>query len=409
MKIGKFSLENNVSIDSIRHYMELGLIMPEKIGGHYDFDDRCRADLEDILSLKEMEFTLNEIRSIFQFKKLGKLTSYQEIEIYKELYINKHDKITKHIEELHRARLKLEDKIKEMSQNKSKSPFTIGIDISALSILKCLKCSGNLTLDKGHITNNQVMDGILRCGCGNQYKIAEGILIGENKLEHYQENFNYSDNMTYIAEYINETDSKYLENIYKGLNWTHKKLKSEELRNKRILDLGSGFGFLTREIYDDLPQDSLYIAIDHDIERHRFLKKMLENAKYPKKMIFICCDFLKIPIKDKSIDMLIDYSGTSNYSFENEEFLLKLIDKKIKDDSILLGGYILFDKFGINSPMPNNIRKNFVLKNIKDEIKSLGYKPIAERKSGSLQKGGKYESYFSEDEKVSTYGFYGKR
>lgn len=30
MKIGKFGELNNISIDTIRHYMDLGLIIPEK-------------------------------------------------------------------------------------------------------------------------------------------------------------------------------------------------------------------------------------------------------------------------------------------------------------------------------------------------------------------------------------------
>ncbi len=32
MKIGKFGELNNISIDTIRHYMDLGLIIPEKKG-----------------------------------------------------------------------------------------------------------------------------------------------------------------------------------------------------------------------------------------------------------------------------------------------------------------------------------------------------------------------------------------
>ena len=34
MKIGKFGEVNNLSIDTIRHYMDLSLIIPEK-RGHY--------------------------------------------------------------------------------------------------------------------------------------------------------------------------------------------------------------------------------------------------------------------------------------------------------------------------------------------------------------------------------------
>ncbi|WP_432666319.1 MerR family transcriptional regulator [Wukongibacter baidiensis] len=409
MKIGKFSSENNVSIDTIRHYMELGLIIPEKIGGHYDFDEVCKRDLEEIFTLKSMEFTLNEIKSIFLFKRLGKLTPYQEVECYRQFFISKCKKIKEQIEELHNAKLKLEDEIDRLSSNEDQENRTLGVDISALSLFKCLMCGKDLTLHEGHIANNQVINGILRCKCGNEYTIDDGVLIGKNNIDDYEENLNYNDRKLYIAEYLNETDLKYLDNIYKGLDWAYKKLNFEELRGKKILDLGSGSGFLLRQIYNDLPESSLYIAVDHDIERHRFLKAMLEKAECQKKVIFICSDFLDIPIKDKSIDMLLDYTGTSNYSFENEEFLLKLIDKLVKDDAFLLGGYILFAKFSVTSWINHNYRKNFILKNVKEELKNLGYIAIDERVSEVLNKGGRFENYFKEDEKVYTYGFYGRR
>lgn len=412
MKIGKFSSENNVSVDAIRHYMNLGLITPQKLGGHYDFDERCKRDLDEVLSLKEIGFALNEIKSIFLFKRLGKLTPYQENECFKEFFVSKLMKVNKQLEELPKIKLKLEDKIKDLSSKEYVDDFKMGIDINALSLLKCLKCSNDLILHEGNISNNQILQGKLRCKCGEEYLIDDGILLVNSESNYindsgYDHIIEHMD--SHISEYINETDPNYLNNIYKGLEWGYKKLKFEEFTDKVILDLGSGVGFLLRYIYNDLPDDMIYVAVDHDVRCHKFLKKVLEKANCRRKVIFICCDFLDIPLKDKSVDVLIDNSGSSNYGFEHEEFLLKLVDNYVKDDAFLFGSYILFKKFSVNSFIEDRFKKNFIFNNIKEEIKKLKYEVIDERTSDILDKGGKYENYFKPDERVYSYIFHGKR
>ena len=77
MKIGKFAQVNNLSIDTIRHYMDLGLILPEKQGGQYCFDSRCQKALEQILNLKGLGFNLSEIKIIFFYESFGRLTDYE--------------------------------------------------------------------------------------------------------------------------------------------------------------------------------------------------------------------------------------------------------------------------------------------------------------------------------------------
>ena len=52
MKIREFSNKFDISYDTIRYYMKLNLINPQKIGGHYQFDQEDQKDIAEILKLK---------------------------------------------------------------------------------------------------------------------------------------------------------------------------------------------------------------------------------------------------------------------------------------------------------------------------------------------------------------------
>ena len=407
MRIGKFAEGNKLSIDTIRHYMDLELILPEKQGGQYYFDKKCQNALNELIGLKSMGFSLNEIKTIFLFRNLGKLTPYQEDEYYKSFFSNKHKNIEQEICKLSEIKLKLEEKMKELSKEESKNKYRIGINIKSLGLFRCLKCQGELMLSDGNIANNEIIDGKLSCNCGEEYLIKSGILVVKNK--HIEEQFKGHYDYDYIREYINVTDTEFLSNIYRGLQWIENKVDFTSFSNKVLLELGSGMGIFLRYVYDKLPEDCLYIAVDHDINRHNLVKNMLEMADCKRNIIFICSDFLKVPIKEKSVDVLIDYSGTTNYSFKSSDFLLELVDRYIKDKASLLGAYILFKNFSINSLIEEKYRKNFIFKNVKEGISKLKYTSIDDRTSDYIDKGGKYENFFVKGEKIYSYMVNAKR
>jgi DNA-binding transcriptional MerR regulator len=273
VKIGKFAEDNKLSIDAIRHYMDMGLILPEKQGGQYYFDIRCQKDLEDILEFKSMGFSLTEIKTIFRYKNFGKLTTYQEDVYYKTLFQDKYRKLEKEIENLSILKNNLKNKIDSFSTDELSNLSKIGIDFSVLNKFSCSKCGKSLMLRDGTISNNQIIHGKLSCCCGEEYSIEDGILrVGTSLAQH-----NTDLNESYLYEYINVTDSTYLDSLLKGLEWSARKLTGLNLSGKLMLELGTGMGFFLRNIFEELPDDCIYIAVDYNMDRHRFLKSMLER------------------------------------------------------------------------------------------------------------------------------------
>lgn len=401
MKIGKFGEKNNLSIDAIRHYMDLGLIIPEKKGGHYFFDEYCQKDVELILEYKWLGFSLNEIKELFLYKSLAKSINYEKDTFYQSLFKLKYEKVEHEIKNLKERRDKLKAALNDLSITTQISNSILGIDLRVLNFLTCFKCSGNLILQDGIINSNQITEGKLTCNCGEEYVINSGILTAGKSFE-------TSDRASFedpISNYIHETDSSYLENIHRVGEWAKKKLKQLDLNDKVILDIGSGLGFFLRNIYEELPEDCLYIAVDRDLNKLLFLKDVIERRNSKRNILFICADFLSIPIQNHSVDIVIDQSGTSNYSFEHENFLLHELNSLLKPDCYLLSSFILFKNFSINSQITTRFRDNFTSSKVKREIQKLQFNSIDERTSEYIERGGKYEDFFVQGEEIYTYSF----
>ncbi|MEH7417265.1 methyltransferase domain-containing protein [Neobacillus drentensis] len=403
MRIGKFGRVNDVSIDTIRHYMDLGLIIPEKRGGQYDFDERCQRDLDLILELKKMGFRLNEMRMIFHYKNFAKLTDYEVDAYYQSIFLKKYEEVDHEIKTLVEARERLKQKAAQLSASSLEASCVLGVDLAVLAMLRCVKCAGHLSLQDGVISRNQIIEGKLSCECGEEYPIESGIVKVGMGIKPVTPLINT------IPEYIQDTDPVYLENMNIGLHWLKRKLGQVHLSQKVMLELGSGTGFFLRNSYQDLPEDCLYVAVDHSIERHLFLKNLLEKTGLKRNILFICADFLEIPLPSHTVDLVVDHTGTSNYSFEHEAFLLDKVDSLVKPDGYLLGSYLIFKNFSPKSKIEARYRNNFTIHTIKKNIGDLKYKALDERISEPVDKGGRFEDFFVPGEKIYSYSFFGKR
>lgn len=402
MRIGAFAEKFGQSIDTIRYYMELNLVVPEKSGGQYTFDEACERDLLRILYFKERGFSLHEIKTILFYKRLGQLTECQYHCCYLELVQNKYQNTLKKIEELETIRKLLEESLSTLEEWKAERLFTLGVDLAVLPNLCCHACGGDLTLSEAHVEDNQVLDGHLICPCGVTYEIQDGILLVLRSYTSSGGNFD-------IADYLHQTNPDYLDSIYKGLEWTHRRIDFKGLKGRTILELGCGIGFFLRHNHRDLPDNVLYLAADREISALRYLKDMLERSEIKRRVVFICSDFTTLPIRKASVDVLVDHAGSSNFAFEHNDFLPERMLPLLVPEAELWGTYICFHKFGHGNTLAPDQRKLFSAAYVREALCSLGFDIQDENQSAPITGGGVYEDYFHGDESVFRYTLIAKK
>lgn len=415
MKIGQFAIQNETSIDTIRHYISLGLIIPEKHNTQFDFDDKCTIDFQEITALKKIGFSLNEIQQLMLYRRIGKLTGYDRRITYTSFFERKKTQIDNEIIKLDAMRQNLESALNEMNReieiDKSIDFETLGIPLQAIELLCCPHCHLPLNILDGKVQNGQLIDAKLQCDHHHQFQIIDGILFIENAKNIGESDYKGTDlnlySEAYIDEYINTTDINYLKKLHEGLQWSSRHIAFEGLTDEIGLELGSGHGYFMRHMIECFPSTFTYIAIDHDLTKLRWLKKIIERSHPKCTILFICADFLQIPLKPKTIDVLFDISGSSNYAFDHTEFLLKKIDELVKDQAHLHAFYILFKNYVTHSKVPQTFRDGFNIHSIQSNLKELNYHCTEDFETESVEKGGPLENYFVEGEHVSTYFYSG--
>lgn len=402
MRIGEFSKKTSTSIDTIRHYITLGLLVPTKEGKYFKFDDKCFTDLDRIKEMKDMDFTLQEIKNIFLLSRFSKLTMGQEKQHYRSFFKNKMKSLIKEREKLSEKIVLLEDKVASLDVEFKQEPIRLGVDLSFLPNLFCPTCQKMLRLDQADIQENMIISGQMSCDCGHNIEVIEGIIVDKAGMKITGET-----DEKYVLKYVDETDSQFLDNLYEAMEWSSRAI---DFKNVQVmLELGVGNGILLSHLYNDLPDDMTYVAVDYDYSKLKYLKKVFERSGIKKRIIFICSNYKGIPMRHQSVDYIVDFFGMSNYSFRNNEVLHKEIQHYYKDNCKLLGAYMLFDKIKSNQELSIEQYKLFKKENIQGYLKDLGFVKRDEYETSYAEEGEKDDEYLKVTNRVGFYGFKGER
>lgn len=403
MRIGAFAKKNNISVETIRYYMELGLIVPLKKGGQYSFTRTCQKSLDQVLSLKQMGFTLTEIRRMFHFSALSRLHSQEEKNHYRQYFEDNHSRITGEIARLQSAKQLVEKALYDMDASGASQKTTIGIPLRTLDLLSCPACDGDLVFKMGNVEDNKIISGLLACSCGKEYAIQDGILM----IDPIYDDVGYSEEKVMRVEYFESTAANYIEKIYIAGAWMTSVVESWT-KPGVILEPGVGSGYALGQMLDHIPNGSTYIAIDNNMNRLSKMKAYFSKSPMQFDLVIVACDFLKIPLKKASVDFVMDMSGSSNRAFDRPDFLLNDICHLFKKDAILYGLYIMADGIeGREIPLCHHYL--FEKGPIKEEIEKLGFRIQFETETKKTSDGGPHESYVDLVKSTWTYCCYACR
>ena len=405
MRIGAFSKHNNVSIETIRYYMELSLIVPIKKGGQYEFNTLCQRDFDRIIVFKNMGFTLNEIKRIFHFSALSRMHDNEERVYFKTFFENNLEKITKEIERLKLAEELIHKTLSDLDMSDKAIKSIIGIPLRILHLLACPSCNGDLMLKQGQVQDNKIIDGVLACSCGETYEIVNGILCVD--ASHMDLHYDLGKNIR--VEYYDSTSPEYIEKIFEASRWMESVIDLNLPQEGIIfLEPGIGTGYALSQCMNTIPKNSVYFGVDHNLNRLENTRDYLQMSEMSFDLVLIGSDFMRIPLKDKVVDVVMDMSGSSNRAFDSSEFLMNDIDRFLKPRVEYYGMHIISDSFKPET-LPLDQQELFCIENIRKHIESLAISILYEFETGKVFDGGPHEDFMEMVNGTWTYCCYGKR
>lgn len=331
MRIGEFAKRYGVTQDTVRHYLDIGLLVAEKDGSHYRFSEVDGKDLEKIIELKQMEFSLYEIQKILTFRRL----SGTKTDAFRKLYLpfleEKKKKVEVELSKYNEIHSFLDEKISEIKNDSKVQKHLLGVPLTALNILACPICNHSLNISDGVIHRDMLVDAQIQCNCGYSATIEDGIYIDKTAVRTKLLN---GMPLPTKEEYSKNCSHTYANFMYKGMITLVEVIQKYAKDPKYIIEFDYCVGFFLLQYIKYLPPNTTYILIDYDKSRLQHLKENLEMYYEHRRFIFLCCDFNKLPIAHSSIDVAVDSKSSRRYAVEAKRSLIDDIAPLLKHDAL---------------------------------------------------------------------------
>lgn len=348
MKIGQVSKTYGISKDNLYYYINYGLLVPPRLGSQYVFDEDTLADLERILDLKALDFTLAEIHRILSLKRISNLENPRDRADLQKMYAAKRSECAGRIKHYEDSVRRLDDMILQLSTERYAAHRHTGLPLRMLDLLCCPSCGGQLSISEVSMDMKYIYECKLSCPCGYRASVEDGILLTPNK------NQNKEDEPDVDRLLYKDLPPALISLFQRSYNWMKAKLSQMDLSGKVIMETYINAWFFLHNHQQYFPADGKYIIVDKYPETLRMYKDLIEREHYQLDILYIADSSTNLPIVRSCVDLNLDFFAVNEHNFYHDTFLLDQLAPYFAKDVRLLGTYFYFD--GGRRSMKNLLR-----------------------------------------------------
>jgi len=385
MKISQFANRFGLGINTVRYYVNAGLIVPEKRNGQNIFNEQNLEEMELVLMLKRCGFSIDQIHKTISLTRISNLTTKDDIQDYLAILHEQQDYLMLRSEQLQQSiddLGKYIDEIQKRGDDVILQSSKCGVPIEFMPYLCCPHCDRSLNFKDTTIINTQIIKAQAICECGYGFKIENGILITEGG---FISEYDFPD---LDRKFYKDLPASWITLFQKSYNWMYAQWKDMKLKGKIVLENHINCYFFLYTVLNRLDKDVLYIISDKYREIVELYKSLIEIQNPELKILYIADSTLNYPLRKECVDLFVDYCAINEHAiFDSEDDLIGLMLPFMKKEAHVLGTYFYFDN---NSPSYHKLLEeyppcrphNYLLSFYKHLVRRYSMKLIKEELDG---------------------------
>jgi DNA-binding transcriptional MerR regulator/uncharacterized protein YbaR (Trm112 family) len=425
MKIGCFAVKFGVPIPTIRHYIDIGLLIPRKDGAQYAFESKDIRDMELIDEMKRAGFSLKELNNYINTLRMYDAKDSALYEKLIRLLQKKEDALEAQKQKINANIHLVSSIISDFESKDAKTQIDCyeGIHTDFLELFACPNCGQPLRLEAATVFHSNIISGKLVCGCCYEAVIEDGFLLTDqcwdldNDFSFINDYFGDDKPAPYdcpFFEIIDDANAEYLSLQHKTREWMNDTIKSiKDKRNVILLpDLASLFLYLYHD--ESYLKDSLIILTGLSKNSMAAVRQHLRKSNTQMKIAIIISPDCTLPLATGTVDLMVDYLGSYSYSFFKNKIYLSYVAKYLSSVASIVGS---LDYYPNNSKTVRNINRTYDnavnpfpgLSHYKTSLADKQFSVIKDASLGNSKNPGGYFEYHIAGDTRHTYAYHAKR